>query len=121
MIGALMIGLVGSLHCIGMCGPLAISLSSPVGSSRLKFLNPFLYNVGRIVTYSLMGTGVALLGEPLRMAGWQQALSIFGGLVMLLAALGYFLPMYLTKATNPVTESILRARNSACIWRSAVR
>ena len=107
---ALIMGLLGSLHCIGMCGPLAMSLSSPMQNSSFGWLNPFRYNAGRIMTYALMGVVVGFIGEPLRMAGWQQGLSIFGGVVMLLAAIGYFIPMHFASATNPLTKIMMRFR-----------
>jgi uncharacterized protein len=113
---ALLMGLVGSLHCIGMCGPLAMSLSSPVSGGKTAWLNPVRYNAGRIVTYTLMGLIVAMLGEPLRAAGWQQWLSIAGGAAMLIAALGYFLPMYFKSSTNPLSQSLIRFRSKVFNW-----
>jgi len=46
----------------------------------------------------------------LRIAGCQQGLSIFGGVVMLVAALGYFIPMHFASATNPLTKIMMRFR-----------
>jgi sulfite exporter TauE/SafE len=89
-----------------------MSLSSPSNSS-FGWLNPFRYNAGRIATYAVMGVVVSFIGEPLRMAGWQQGLSIFGGLVMLIAALGYFVPLHFAAATNPLTIKMLRLRTFA--------
>lgn len=105
-------GLVGSLHCIGMCGPLAMSLSSPVANGTLAWLNPIRYNAGRIFTYTVMGVVVAMLGEPLRAAGWQQILSIVGGAIMLVAALGYLMPMYFKSSTNPLSKALIRFRSN---------
>jgi uncharacterized protein len=106
---ALIMGLLGSLHCIGMCGPLAMSLSSPAGNS-FGWLNPFRYNAGRVMTYALMGVLIGFIGEPLRMAGLQQGFSIFGGVVMLMAAIGYFIPMHFAFATNPLTKMMMGFR-----------
>lgn len=103
-------GLLGSMHCVGMCGPLALSLSAPSRGVARGWLKPIWYNAGRIATYTFLGLIVALLGEPLRMAGWQRALSIVGGLVMLMMALGYFLPRYLSASTNPFSDSLIRFR-----------
>ncbi|HZG00798.1 MAG TPA: sulfite exporter TauE/SafE family protein [Chitinophagales bacterium] len=108
---ALLMGVVGSLHCIGMCGPLAMSLSSPVGNGAAAWWNPVRYNAGRIFTYTAMGLFVALLGEPLRAAGWQQGLSIIGGAVMLAAALGYLVPIYFKPSTNPLSQALIRFRS----------
>jgi sulfite exporter TauE/SafE len=77
-----MTGLAGSFHCVGMCGPIALAL--PVG--KLTFvqatLSRILYNLGRILTYSILGGAFGYFGKTLFMAGFQQHLSIIIGLMM---------------------------------------
>ncbi len=86
---AFLIGLAGSLHCIGMCGPIAVAL--PTGDSPLPayVFGRVLYNAGRVITYSLMGLACGFVGKTILMAGYQQWLSIALGLLILLAV---FLP-----------------------------
>lgn len=80
------IGLLGSLHCVGMCGPIALAL--PSGKGRMKFITGrLLYNLGRVVTYTIIGALFGLLGLSLSMAGFQQWLSIVTGVVMILMVL----------------------------------
>lgn len=81
------VGLAGSLHCIGMCGPIVIAL--PVfGESQLKiFTGRLLYNLGRVITYSAMGALFGLFGSRLVLFGFQQQLSIAFGSVILLYVL----------------------------------
>lgn len=88
---ALTIGLVGSLHCIGMCGPIAIAL--PLGNKGTihRLLGAFLYNIGRSVTYGVLGALFGLLGKGIHMAGFQQWASILLGVVMILSVLFPFL------------------------------
>jgi sulfite exporter TauE/SafE len=96
---AFVIGLAGSLHCIGMCGPIAVAL--PTGSrSRLKHvLGRVAYNAGRVVTYSLLGLITGLVGRSLNMAGLQQGLSIaLGGLIIVSLILPSRFGRYLTGA-----------------------
>lgn len=82
---AFIIGLFGSLHCIGMCAPLAFSL--PSNQSRWGlFTEKFSYNIGRALSYSLLGLLVGLIGKQLWIAGVQQSLSIISGVLILLAA-----------------------------------
>lgn len=81
---ALMMGAVGSMHCIGMCGPLAMSLPVVSKTHGGKFLYTLLYNLGRIVTYACLGAVLGLLGASFAMAGLQQVLSIAVGVVILL-------------------------------------
>lgn len=82
------IGLLGSLHCIGMCGPLALAL--PVGSQKglARALDILAYNLGRALTYAGIGVLVGLIGHQLTLWGWQQALSIGAGLLMIASLAG---------------------------------
>ncbi len=84
---ALTIGLVGSLHCIGMCGPIAISLPLGRKSWWQRTLGGLTYNFGRILTYGLLGAVFGLLGQGIEMAGLQRWASILIGVVMILSVL----------------------------------
>lgn len=85
MASAFALGLAGSLHCIGMCGPIAIALPKPAGQSRTAFWQGrLLYNLGRSLTYAAMGALFGLLGQSIHMAGLQQGLSIACGILILL-------------------------------------
>ncbi|HMX38267.1 MAG TPA: sulfite exporter TauE/SafE family protein, partial [Ferruginibacter sp.] len=55
VLAALTMGVLGSFHCVGMCGPLALSLPLTNNSSWGKFVGAFLYNSGRVITYSAFG------------------------------------------------------------------
>ena len=82
LISALLLGLMGSFHCAGMCGPIAIAL--PLHGNRLpqKIYGGVLYNLGRTLTYGLMGAVFGLLGQGVRMIGFQQKVSIIMGAIM---------------------------------------
>ena len=84
---ALMIGLVGSLHCIGMCGPIAVAL--PLGNKgwSYRFFGGITYNVGRILSYAALGAVFGLLGQGIEMAGLQKWASILIGAAMVLSVL----------------------------------
>ena len=79
-------GLLGSFHCVGMCGAIALALPGPAGgASRLRYVGGrLLYNLGRATTYATLGAGAGLLGQGLRLAGVQQGLSIASGVLILL-------------------------------------
>ncbi|MFO1487682.1 MAG: sulfite exporter TauE/SafE family protein [Verrucomicrobiota bacterium] len=80
---AFILGLVGSLHCAGMCGPLALALPA-TGRSALSFTASRLaYNLGRVLTYCLMGIVFGLVGKTLLLAGVQRWMSIALGLALL--------------------------------------
>lgn len=81
------VGLFGSLHCIGMCGPIVLALPV-IGDSQIKILlGRVLYNLGRILTYSIMGALFGLFGSRLVLFGLQQDLSIAFGVIILLYVL----------------------------------
>jgi sulfite exporter TauE/SafE len=84
---AFFIGLVGSLHCIGMCGPIAIALPVPDSNNLSFFSGRILYNLGRVVTYSFLGAILGLVGSKIALAGAQQVVSIILGLVIITAVL----------------------------------
>ena len=84
------LGLLGSFHCVGMCGPIAMALPLPDQSSSTKIIGTFLYNFARAITYALLGIVFGLFGKSFSMIGWQQYLSI---------ALGVLIIMYLILPT----------------------
>jgi len=84
---AFLVGLVGSLHCIGMCGPIAIALPVPDSTNLSFFTGRILYNIGRVVTYSFLGAVLGLLGGRIALAGAQQIVSIILGVVIVIAVL----------------------------------
>jgi len=84
---AFLIGLVGSLHCIGMCGPIAIALPVPDSNNLSFFTGRILYNLGRVVTYSFLGAVLGLVGSKIALAGAQQVFSIVLGVVIIVAVL----------------------------------
>jgi sulfite exporter TauE/SafE len=83
---AFLIGFIGSFHCIGMCGPIALSLPYQDVTKIKTAANVLLYNSGRVFTYSFLGLVFGLIGQGIALAGFQQWLSIGLGILMLLAA-----------------------------------
>ena len=88
---ALTIGLIGSLHCAGMCGPIAIALPLIKESWLKKISGGLFYNFGRIFTYGVLGALFGLLGRGIKIAGLQQWASIAIGIVMILSVLFPFI------------------------------
>ena len=80
---AFTIGIVGSFHCVGMCGPLALALPLKNDSFTAKFFGAFMYNAGRIVTYSVFGLLFGMIGQTAALFNFQQWLSIGTGAVIL--------------------------------------
>ena len=86
----LSIGFLGSFHCIGMCGPIALALPVHRFSGVQKYGGILLYNLGRAVTYSLLGFAFGLVGSQFRLWGLQQVISIGAGVMILLFILSRF-------------------------------
>lgn len=81
----LILGITGSFHCVGMCGPIALAL--PLNSTNVftKIFGILFYNLGRILTYALIGMLFGFFGEGLKLAGALQAVSITLGVVIILS------------------------------------
>lgn len=84
---ALILGLLGSFHCIGMCGPIAFMLPVDRSNSTKKVMQITLYHLGRLLAYSLMGLVFGLVGKSLYIFGLQQQLSIVVGALMIVVVL----------------------------------
>lgn len=81
-ITALVIGFLGSLHCAGMCSPLAMAVTN---LSKPAFINRFTYNGGRILSYGIQGVVAASIGSLFEFTGLQTAFSISLGLLLIIA------------------------------------
>lgn len=83
---AFILGLSGSLHCIGMCGPIALTL--PTSGKKTSFYSGrLLYNFGRVSTYVFIGLIFGLLGAIISLVIYQQYISILAGMLLILWAL----------------------------------
>jgi uncharacterized protein len=84
-ITALILGFAGSMHCLGMCSPLVMAVTSMTPKS---ILNRVVYNSGRILTYASMGAVVSSAGLVLPLHEFQNIVSIALGIVLLLLGIG---------------------------------
>jgi uncharacterized protein len=76
---AIILGFAGSLHCMGMCSPLAMAVTN---LSPNIIVNRLLYNGGRIFTYGLFGAVVASVGMTFPLVRYQNLLSIVTGIAL---------------------------------------
>jgi len=83
LVTALVLGLVGSLHCAGMCGPLALALPGTARSGPGFVAGRAAYNLGRVITYCGLGVVFGLVGRTLLLAGIQRWVSIGLGAALL--------------------------------------
>lgn len=84
LFSALILGLLGSLHCVGMCGPIAFMLPVDRSNSLKKVSQIGIYHFGRLLAYSILGLVFGLVGKSLYLFGIQQQLSIAIGVLMII-------------------------------------
>ncbi|MGZ3862163.1 MAG: sulfite exporter TauE/SafE family protein [Bacteroidia bacterium] len=82
---AFIAGFLGSFHCVGMCGPIALSLPVNHFAPFKRNLGILLYNSGRIFTYTLLGILFGLLGRSFSIIGLQRWVSVSVGIILLLS------------------------------------
>jgi sulfite exporter TauE/SafE len=79
LITALLLGLTGSLHCLGMCSPLVMAVTH-----HQPFLkNRILYNIGRVFAYVVFGAVAGSAGTLLDFSGAQKIFSLVMGLILI--------------------------------------
>lgn len=86
----LIMGLASSAHCLLMCGPLVMGMSS--GGGPRAFTKPLLYHGGRMGAYAGIGLLFGLLSEVVSLIPYQQAISLFTGILLLAGAAVSFVP-----------------------------
>ena len=84
---ALILGIISSFHCIGMCGPIAMMLPVDHRNEAKKVTQIVTYHLGRLTAYASIGLIFGLLGKGFFLAGIQQKMSIFIGVAMIIVAL----------------------------------
>ncbi len=87
ILSAIILGLMGSLHCVGMCGPIAFMLPVDRTNNFKKISQIFIYHFGRLMAYSIMGILFGFIGKGLYVFGIQQKLSILIGVLMIVVIL----------------------------------
>jgi sulfite exporter TauE/SafE len=83
-ITAITIGIMGSLHCVGMCGPIAMAVPLNNKSEAYRWLGSFNYLFGKAITYSFLGLFSGAFARMLELTGFQRYISLITGLLILL-------------------------------------
>lgn len=111
LFSAIILGLLGSLHCIGMCGPIAFMLPVDRKNQIKQFFQLMSYHIGRLTTYSLIGLLFGLLGKGFELFNFQQHLSILTGVLMILAIT---LPSLFKKVkiAQPITKVVFKVKSA---------
>lgn len=118
LIPALSLGILGSFHCLGMCGPIALAVPLRGATGVKRILKALTYNAGRVLTYTIMGFIFGAVGKSFVIAGYQQALSITLGLVMLLI---FFMPAKYVKHLPFTRTAMVFSNRVKSLFGSALR
>jgi sulfite exporter TauE/SafE len=106
-LSAFILGLTGSLHCIGMCGPIAMMIQGK--NSNQLIVNRVLYNLGRTITYVTMGIVVGFFGKIIQWGGLQGKISIALGLLIFLIL---FIPTIQKFFLPSLSQLVLKLKNA---------
>jgi sulfite exporter TauE/SafE len=100
-----LLGILSGAHCIGMCGPLALAL--PIGQQRVvRFVvGRLLYNVGRAITYVVLGAAVGMIGVAVPMPGVQRWISICAGVIVILFSLIPRINAWVMQQSGPLARA----------------
>ncbi len=83
---ALLLGLLGSFHCLGMCGPIAFILPVDRTNKYKMTVQTLLYHLGRMTAYGMLGLVFGYFGKGISMLGFQQKISLIMGVLMIILA-----------------------------------
>ena len=111
LLSALILGLMGSLHCVGMCGPIAFMLPVDHSNNLKKFGQIFIYHFGRLMAYGIIGLVFGLLGKGLSIFGAQQKLSIAIGVLMIVVVLIPYKTFNKYNLSKPIYKVISKVKN----------
>ncbi len=112
LVSAFILGLLGSLHCVGMCGPIAFMLPVDRSNSFKKVSQIGVYHFGRLLAYSLIGLVFGLVGKSLYIFGIQQQLSIIIGVLMIVLVLIPYKTLGKYNLSRPLNKLISKVKSS---------
>ena len=112
LLSALALGLLGSFHCVGMCGPIAFMLPVDRTNSVKKISQIAIYHFGRLLSYSIIGLIFGLVGKGLYIFGIQQQLSIVIGVLMILIVLIPYQTFNKYNFSKPIYKLISKVKNA---------
>lgn len=102
---------MGSLHCVGMCGPIAFMLPVDRSNNVKKFGQIFIYHFGRLLAYGIIGLVFGLLGKGLYVFGMQQKLSIVIGVLMIIIVAIPYKTFNKYNFSKPIYKIISKVKN----------
>lgn len=99
------IGIFTSFHCVGMCGGIMLSQTlKPQGNSRFsKFKPAILYNIGRVISYTILGGIIGTVGSVFNLNPYSKAIIMaLAGVFMIIMGLNFFGIRFLRAILSPI-------------------
>lgn len=120
-IAAALLGLLGSAHCVAMCGPLILAIGIPRQRLGLgaRVLHVSHYHAGRISTYALMGAVAGAVGSVTMLGGVGRGVAVAAGVALILAGIGPAFVRRWTPGYGPWMTAAARASAAARRWQAA--
>ena len=109
---AFIFGILGSFHCVGMCGPIAFMLPVDRSNSIKKASQIGVYHIGRLLAYSSIGLVFGLIGKNLYIFGLQQQLSIIIGVLMIVVVMLPYKTVNKYNLSKPLYKAISKVKSS---------
>lgn len=109
---AFILGLLGSFHCVGMCGPIAFLLPLDRKSASKRVLQLLSYHAGRLSTYAVIGILFGLIGSGLHLFAIQQQVSIGIGVLMIVVVLLPVTALNRIQVTRPLYSGISKLKSA---------
>jgi uncharacterized protein len=102
-------GILGTAHCLGMCGPFALAIGSGATGWSSALVRQAVYTTGRVFTYGSLGAAAGFCGTRLVHAGptvvnIPATLAVIAGVLLVyqgLRAIGLFRPRGVGRAVTP--------------------
>jgi uncharacterized protein len=117
LVTGFVLGVAGSVHCVGMCGPLVLTIGRSVSRASRRVQYSALYHGGRVLTYMVLAIPVGVLGQALALRGLGRALAIVTAVLLLASAVGAASTRWTSPVGRLAAAAASRACNLASRWR----
>lgn len=97
----LVLGLASNVHCLGMCGPIALILPLNRSNNWTILSGTLQYNLARTLVYGILGLAVGLLGMTIHLFGILQWMSILAGIALIVFAWRKQINGWFPRLSNP--------------------
>ena len=117
-IPAFILGVISNLHCLGMCGPIALAIPLNRSSKSAMLFGILQYHLGRVLVYAILGYIVGYIGMGIKLFGVLQVISIIAGIGIIIYAWRNKLTFFKNPFTSSLRHTSLLSRSMGKIMRS---